>query len=245
MAKTGTGTLTLLGTSTYTGGTTLDGGTLDLAASSAAGASKITFAAGSETLQIENAALSNHTFANTIDSFGRGDVIDLPGLAFAAGATATFNAGTHALTVTSNGVTDTLTLTNPNGTAFKAISDVVSGTEIVMADVLAYEATGLGSHLFGVIDPNTGVFTPRGDMGLTLGGLGSYGGVIYGGEYHGNTLYSVNTSTGALTVVGTGNISYGGFGSTTSGLLLHRLGLRTSIQLIQIQALLPSLGRRG
>ena len=56
-----------------------------------------------------------------------------------------------------------------------------------MADVFAYEATGPGDE-FGVIDLTTGVFTPLSNMGLTLAGLGSYGGVIYGGAYHGNTL---------------------------------------------------------
>jgi PEP-CTERM motif len=87
-------------------------------------------------------------------------------------------------------------------------------------DDLAYEATGLGSNLFGVVDLDTGVFTPHGSMGQTLAGLGSYGGVIYGGAYTGgaNTLYSINTTTGALTVIGSGAIQYGIFGSTTSGL---------------------------
>ncbi len=86
-------------------------------------------------------------------------------------------------------------------------------------DALAYEATGPGD-LFGVIDLNTGVFTSVGSTGQTLAGLGSYNGTIYGGAYHGNTLYSIDTSTGALTAIGTGNIgsNYLLLGSTTSGL---------------------------
>jgi autotransporter-associated beta strand protein/probable HAF family extracellular repeat protein len=92
-----------------------------------------------------------------------------------------------------------------------------SGPQIDI-DPFAYEITGPGSDLFGVIDLNTGVFTSLGDMGQTLAGLGSNGDAIYGGAYQGNTLYSVNTSTGALTAIGTSNITYGGFGSTTSGL---------------------------
>jgi hypothetical protein len=83
-----------------------------------------------------------------------------------------------------------------------------------MADNFAYELTG--NALFGVVDLNTGVFTPIGSTGGQLAGLGSYGGVIYGGAS--DTLYSINTSTGALTAIGTGNVSYGDFGSTTSGL---------------------------
>jgi hypothetical protein len=87
-----------------------------------------------------------------------------------------------------------------------------------MADNFAYEVTGNG--LFGVIDLNTGVFTSFGSTGLTLAGLGSYGGVIYGAPDHGNTLYTVNTSTGALTAIGVGNIGggYALLGSTTTGL---------------------------
>ena len=87
-----------------------------------------------------------------------------------------------------------------------------------MADNFAYEVTGNG--LFGVVDLNTGVFTSVGSTGLRLAGLGSYGGVIYAGDDHGNTLYRVDTSTGALTAVGTGNIGngYALIGSTTSGL---------------------------
>jgi hypothetical protein len=85
-----------------------------------------------------------------------------------------------------------------------------------VTDNFAYEVTE--NDLFGIVDLNTGVFTPVGSTGLRLVGLGSYGGIIYGGVDGESTLYSVNTSTGALTTIGTGNIVYGGFGSTTSGL---------------------------
>jgi len=89
-----------------------------------------------------------------------------------------------------------------------------------MSDVFAYEITGPGSDLFGIIDLTTGVFASLGSMSVTLAGLGSYGGVIYGGADHGNTLYSINTSNGALTAVGIGNIGggYALIGSTASGL---------------------------
>jgi hypothetical protein len=85
-------------------------------------------------------------------------------------------------------------------------------------DVLAYEVTGLQSDLFGVIDLTTGVFTPRGSMGQTLAGLGSYGGQIYGAAYAGETLYMVNTSTGALTAIGSTGVELVDFGSTKKGL---------------------------
>ena len=97
-----------------------------------------------------------------------------------------------------------------------------------MTDVFAYEATGLGSHLFGVVDLTTGVFTPHGDMGQTLNGIGTYNGVVYGGLRFGDVLYRINTSTGALTAVGSGNINYGDFGSTTSA-CTGSAGTQTSI----------------
>jgi hypothetical protein len=87
------------------------------------------------------------------------------------------------------------------------------------ANVLAYGATGDG--LFGVLDLNTGVFTELGNMGQRLTGLGIAGGVLYGSGYPYNspTLFTVNTSNGALTVVNN-NFSPGYYdmGSTIAGL---------------------------
>ena len=128
--KTGTSTWTLTGTTTAATAWTISGGTLDIAALGAAGTGAITFAAGPETLAIENAALSNHNFANSIVNFSAGELIDLSGLTFAQGAAASYNPTTHVLSVTSNGVTDTLTLTTPGAGTFKSISDGHGGTEI-------------------------------------------------------------------------------------------------------------------
>jgi autotransporter-associated beta strand protein len=132
LIKLGAGTLTLSHANTYSGETALDAGTLDVAALGAAGTGKITFATGSEALNIENAALSNHNFANTILDFGNGDLIDLIGLAFALGAKASYNARADILKVTSHGVTDTLTLVNPASANFMLQSDGNGGTEIVL-----------------------------------------------------------------------------------------------------------------
>jgi autotransporter-associated beta strand protein len=126
LAKAGAGMLVLADSNTYVGGTALEAGTLDLAALQAAGPGIITFASGSQTLRIENAALSGNAFTNTIDSFGTGDAIDLAGLVFAPGATVTYNTSSHLLAVTSNGITDMLTLTNPASTHFIAASDGAS-----------------------------------------------------------------------------------------------------------------------
>jgi autotransporter-associated beta strand protein len=118
LTKTGAGTLTLSHAGdTYSGGTALDGGTLDVAALNAAGTGAITFNFNlHETLDIDNAALFNNGFGNAIKNFHQGHVIDLTGLKFVPGATASYNSATNTLKVSSNGVTDTLTLIAPVGT---------------------------------------------------------------------------------------------------------------------------------
>jgi hypothetical protein len=85
---------------------------------------------GSGELRIEDLALSGHNFPNTVVDFGFDDRIDLAKLAFDPGATASYNPTTHILSVTSNGVTDTLTLTSPAGSVFKVFSDGRVGTAV-------------------------------------------------------------------------------------------------------------------
>ena len=138
--KTGSSTWTLTGTTTATTSWTLKEGTLDVATLGAAGTGAITFAQGSETLKIENAALANHNFGNAIVDFNKSDVIDLTGFAFAPGTTASYNARTGILTVTTHnvadtltdGVTDTLTLVHPAGHSFEAVNDGNGGTAILL-----------------------------------------------------------------------------------------------------------------
>jgi hypothetical protein len=84
------------------------------------------------------------------------------------------------------------------------------------ASVIAYMATG--SENFGTVDLTTGAYTHIGSMGHRLAGLGVSGSNIYGGVFGGNTLYQVNTGTGALTPVGTTTISYDAFGSTLTSM---------------------------
>src|SRR5262249_26562752 len=84
------------------------------------------------------------------------------------------------------------------------------------ASTLAYATTG--DDQFGIVDLNTGVFTEVGNMGVRLTGLGSAGGTLYGGGYGSGTLYSINPLTGALTTIGSGNLTYWATGSTTNGL---------------------------
>ena len=140
LEKDGAGTLKLShDNSGFTGHVAIDGGTLDLAAHNAAGnaaTAQITFITAGVTLVIENAALVSNlagkAFPTPITHFDRGDVIDLPGLAFAAGASTSYDSGTHVLSVSSGGSTDTLTLLNPVGdpTTLVAYFDGHGGTAI-------------------------------------------------------------------------------------------------------------------
>lgn len=78
------------------------------------------------------------------------------------------------------------------------------------------------SHQFFSVDLNTGGATFIGDTSSLLSGLGGVGSSVYGMGDPVPQLYLVNTSTAALTAIGTTGLPagsrIGGFGSTTSGL---------------------------
>jgi autotransporter-associated beta strand protein len=160
LVKVGKGTLTLSsGDNTYSGGTTLKAGTLGLAAVHAAGTGAITFA-GKATLKMGNAALSSHHFSNPVDAFGNHDLVDLTGLHFHSGATATYHKASQHLTVQSGTKTDTLTLLSPHGTHFEATSDHHGGTGtsvILVGAKLKIENAALSHHVFE---------NPTGDFGF-------------------------------------------------------------------------------
>lgn len=86
------------------------------------------------------------------------------------------------------------------------------------AGPLAY--VGYGGGTFGTIDLTTGGVTPIGSLGQTPAGLGVFNGALYAESYNATgTLYSVDTSSGALTAIGNSNVFFaGGFGSTLTGL---------------------------
>jgi hypothetical protein len=77
--------------------------------------------------------LFGHVFgSNDINFFGNHDFIDLAGLHFHLGATATYHKASHHLTIHSGRVTDTLTLRSPHGTHFEAASDHHGGTDVFL-----------------------------------------------------------------------------------------------------------------
>jgi len=153
LVKVGHGKLVLShANNTYLGGTMLEAGTFEVAAIGAAGTGAITFA-GKADLAIDEAALSGHHFANSIDAFGKDDVLDLRGLRFHASATARYHKATHHLTVHSGSITDTLTLLSPHGTSFDVVSDGHGGAKVTLASPIAHVTAmvaGPSAHGLGV-----------------------------------------------------------------------------------------------
>jgi autotransporter-associated beta strand protein len=156
LVKSGLGTLMLSADNAYSGGTILKAGTLDVAAPVAAGVGaagfgSITFA-GKATLEIDNRALIDlfgHIFFGTlINSFGKHAVLDLTGLHFHHGATATYNMATGALFVHSGKLTYGLGLRSPHGTHFHVASDGHGGTDVTLDPPLAATVASLTLHSF-------------------------------------------------------------------------------------------------
>jgi len=89
------------------------------------------------------------------------------------------------------------------------------------ANDIAYVADSGGG--FGVIDFTARTYTAITTTGVPiLSGLGEVGGSLFGGVANSDQLYSINTTTGIATAVGTpppiSSQYFGGFGSTTTGL---------------------------
>jgi hypothetical protein len=91
-------------------------------------------------------------------------------------------------------------------------------------DALEFVETKDG--IFGRVDLVTGDFTQIADNGskITSGSFAGFGvanGTLYATDYHQphGTLYSVNTTTGVPTAIGSSTVNYEVFGSTAAGVL--------------------------
>jgi hypothetical protein len=104
--------------------------------------------------------------------------------------------------------------------AFTALVVLAGGGWAARADTIAYASLG---HLgFGTMDFTTGTFTQIGPTvnDNDLAGLAVLGSTLYGMAYNNpsGSLYSINTTTGVETAVGTPGVRIDEFGSTTTTL---------------------------
>jgi Hint domain/Passenger-associated-transport-repeat len=220
----------------YTGGTKLQGGTtLDLNAGTAAGTGAVTFGTGFGDLQIQSAAMTGSSFANTIAGIVAGDVIDLASLSFHAGASATVSGST--LKVISNSATQTLTVSgSPSG--FSVVQDAGTGSDVIINTFTVTSLSDLINDLaainVGGIDSfsgNTYTFdftsafalpsTQTIDLGtgskLSLTGTG----FTTGGGYD---VVAGTLAAGATGAIGTGNVTLGSGTSLNLGTFNQTIG---------------------
>ena len=194
----GAGTVVLGAISTYTGGTKVQsGGTLDLNAGTAAGSGAITFGAGFGELQIQSAAMSGNSFnSNTIGGIVAGDVIDLPGLAFHAGATASLSGA--ALNVTSGSTTQTLGAVSGSPSGFSVVQDAGSGSAVIINTFTVASLADLTTDL----------------AAINIGGVDAFAGVNYSFDFT-NTFALGSTQT--IDLATGSSLGFAGVGHTTGG----------------------------
>jgi hypothetical protein len=79
----------------------------------------------------------------------------------------------------------------------------------------------ISAKTFGTLDLNTGNFTLIGSLGIPAPfavGLAELGGIYYTVGAATGALYSIDTASGTATLIGNGTQTYGGIGSTLTGL---------------------------
>jgi autotransporter-associated beta strand protein len=193
----GAGTVILGATDTYSGGSTLEGGgTLELNASGAAGSGTISFSTGYGKLEIESAAFTNgNTFSNTVNDFVAGDVVDLAGLAFHSGASATVSASV--LKVVSNGVTNSVNLSS-SASSFAVLQDAGTGTDVIVNTFTITDTADLTNAL----------------LAINVGGVDSFASVDYTFDFVSS--FAIG-STQTVDLVSSSQVTFTGGHATTGG----------------------------
>jgi autotransporter-associated beta strand protein len=230
--KTGTSTLVLGGTNTYTGTTTISSGTLSIASNVSLGtapalATPNSLVLGSNTSDllftgttslVANRGIGLGATTGSTPSVGEIDV--------SSGQTATINgiiasagnSGSNGLTVNGNGGSGTLVLNGAN--TLKGIT-TIDGGNVVTGVALALQNSTVdlsgGDLNFGTLTAAT-IGGLAGTTDLALSNTTSAAVTLSVGNNNLNTAYSGNiTGPGTLTKIGTGNLALSGPDSTVSG----------------------------
>jgi autotransporter passenger strand-loop-strand repeat protein/autotransporter-associated beta strand protein len=235
LAVIGTGDLILSGDgSAFAGSAVINGGTLELATSGAIGTGGVVFGGGtaSHTLRIDtaDAPAAGGTFANVISNFsGSNDFIDLRGLAFVSGASATVSGGV--LTLSDGGHAYKFDLggsIGSAGTLYPVTSDGHGGALIDPTSTVTISsgvtssglAVGAGEEL--IVDSGGHIqsctILDRGSAVVSSGGYASATVVSNGGRAfeYGSASGTVERAGGIEYVLGAGVaagtvVSHGGF----------------------------------
>ena len=195
----GAGTLELGAVNTFAGGITIKTGTLEIGVDGTAGGGAISFAGHTATLRIDATPGDGSTASNALSHFVGGDRLDLAGLGFVAGATATVFGSQ--LVVTSGGTTESFSLLDPDtaGAHYVVTSDGVGttpGTLVTAVDSLVISGTTSGqiTSFQTPIAPFSGVTLADASNGatdtLTITLSGGFGTLRDGVGFHGLTINS-------------------------------------------------------
>ena len=203
----GVGTAVLSGINTFTGGATIqNGGTLELNAHLAAGSGAINFSSGFGNLQIQASAFTNGTtFSNTVNHFVAGNVIDLTGLTFVSGASATVSGGL--LKVISNGITNAVGLTSSDN-SFSVVRDSGTGSAVIDTNYTVTSAADLTADL----------------LAINTGGANAFAGIAYTFDFTTNfaiaSTQTINLGTGSSVTFEGGHATTGGGYEVAAGALI-------------------------
>jgi hypothetical protein len=153
----GAGALELDAVNTFAGGVTIESGTLEVGAGGSAGSGAISLSGPSALLRLDAVLAPNTTtaFGDTLNHLVEGYQIDLRGLGYTAGATATVVGTT--LTVTSGGTSETFTL-DSSAQAFKVSADGADGTPGTL--LTAFATPSITGTVAGQTQLSNTVFTP-------------------------------------------------------------------------------------
>ncbi|WP_449235455.1 Ig-like domain-containing protein [Azospirillum doebereinerae] len=215
LVKTGSGTLTLTGNSTYTGSTTISGGTLTVSGSGTVGSGSAVTVASGATLSSSAASLSLGSLAgagtvsfgaNTLSIGDNNTSTSFSGTLIGSGDL--YKRGTGTLTLSgSNSGSFTGTTTVRDGGGLSVADDINLGVGTVTLNGGTLTVTGSGATIDNAFDTGVNGAT------IQVGGSATLSGAFSGND----TL--TKTGTGTLTLT-SGTISHQGATTVSAGTLL-------------------------